>query len=255
MPAPRRTAVALALLAVACCLPSAPAGAQQPDLRTQLANLPIAMVSGKVVGYEGDKIFMKTATEAPYIIQVVGQPAENPISQVQVIGTAPREFLAAGMFLRFSAPEMDKKGTAKGDLTELAIFEPSEAAQPGVSSDDPELKEGPFFIAGQIKSITKTGKATINTGRLAVKATIPEDAVIELLVSNYQLAREGDEITVSGRLVQQAQVGEGETKPALVVGETIDIKLIEPATLPGKKPKPRKPKPTTEGEGDSTPAE
>jgi hypothetical protein len=160
------------------------------------------------------------------------------VSKIGIEGTARPDFLKPGMLVSFTA-DVDKKGAVDEPITELAIISPSETNTPGIFPEDRENKDSTrFFVRGTVRSY-KEGKLNVNAGGKQISGELPDEANIKLESSDLNLARQGDEVTVEGRLVSEYN-GEGNNiKPGVVFGEKIDIKLSEPLTKDSFKKKPR----------------
>jgi hypothetical protein len=220
------------LLSSLAALSTSPALAQKiSDAdKAQVMQLMLVNVSGKVAGVQAGKVFVTTSADEQYIIHVF----EN-MANVGVTGTAQLDYLKPGVFVRFTVPEIDKKGNATGELTDFSIYTPSEDIRPSVLSDDVTGEKGPWLVSGRIQSITKKGKATIDCGTAKIKVQFPESPEIKVEVRDYSLAQEGDEVLVTGFLAKPPKDMQGEAQVAEVVGETVEINLAEPLTGAKKK--------------------
>lgn len=243
----RAAGSAAALSLFLSMLVASPLAAQQrgpslEEVRARLAEMPAAALTGNVVAVQRGGIRLKTASGETHDVQVIEQ-----LTVVYVTGTATRDFLKAGLFVRFTAEKIDRKGTASGAITEVALFTPTETVQPGVATDS-EDNMGPWYVAGQIKSITKRGRAVVVAGEDTVKVDIPEDATIVLETADYSIVQEGDAISVVGRTVKLPM---GDEDIGQNVAEQVEVTLAKPATG-GKKP--RKPRQTAEKPAEEKPA-
>jgi hypothetical protein len=234
--------------ALTVSLAGSAAAQTQPDIRTQMALWTQQSLTGTVVAVAQGELLAKGADGTNYHIVLV-----DTVSEVQVSGTAKVDYLKSGMFLRFSVPDMDKRGNAKGDLSDLALFEPSEATPPQLLA---EGEDGPYFVAGRITKVDKRGKTTLMAGDSKVTVMLPLDSEITVLVGDYSLAKEGDEISVVGRLVPNPMAGDGgeggEGEETLVAAETVAIKLAAP--LEAAKKRPRRTPARTEEPAEDKPA-
>ena len=212
----------LAILGIGWLAPGGAGRVAAQDPQAELAKLQMHDVIGKVHAVAPGTIQVLSQANQPYIVQVAPK-----ISKTTVTGTAKADFLRPGVFIRFTA-ELDKRGNAKGDLSDLAVFTPNEILQPGVLNDNPSSETGPFVVSGQITANRK-GKVTIRAGKTMVKAKISDDAAIKLEVEDYSIAKQGDDISVKGRLLQMGSAGPP-VQPTLIVGEEIKITLAEPAS-------------------------
>jgi hypothetical protein len=213
--------------------------AQERKNPAQQQQLPPVQFFGKVVGMKSGYLMVQT-TEGDYYVQLV------PQTKALVVGEADRSFLTTGMYIRFNC-KLDKKGNAE-DLSQLELFTPSDVARTGVL---PEGGQDHFLVAGQIKSITTTGKLTVAVPvePKSIKAQLPDDVKIKLAFNDpraCQHAKSGDEVTVSGRRQKQA----AEKQPGAVIAEDIEIKLSE--MLSGKKKGTPATKKPDEGKPDAT---
>ncbi|HVW36128.1 MAG TPA: hypothetical protein VHB99_02445 [Pirellulales bacterium] len=160
-----------------------------------------------------------------------------------VTGTAEPGFLSPGLLVRFTAT-MTSKGQVEGKIAELAVVEQSDTNQigaqadlePGKSLKEAE-KEGPvtWVVVAPIRSF-KNNQLMVAPGK-AIRAEVAEDCKITVDVTNngVALAQEGDEITVVGKLLQEAQTMGDMSIPGQVLAEKVTITLVKPLTAPGKK--------------------
>lgn len=204
----------------------------------ELAKFVPATVKAKVIEVEPGKVVMESATGDKYEVQIYDNYAET-----EVTGTAKFEFLRTGVPIRFTIAELDKKGNATGNLSDLTVFTPSDDFPPGVQSDDLEGKGGPWLVQGQIKNITKAGKATVAAGKTQVKVQFEESAEIKIACRDYMMAQEGDDIEVNGHVIEPPLTNDGKTTSGKMVAKVVEIKLAQPAGVPPKKTakKPTKP--------------
>lgn len=221
-----------------------PAAAQNllpKGAEAELAKFVPATVKAKVSEVEPGKIIMESSTGDKYEVQVYDNYAE-----VEVTGTAKFEYLRTGVQVRFTIAEVDKKGNASGAMTDLTIYTHSDDFPPGVQSDDLEGKGGPWLVQGQIKTITKTGKATIAAGKTQVKVQFEESAEIKIACRDYAMAGDGDDIEVNGHIIEPPLTNGGKTTSGQMVAKVVEIKLAQPAGVPPKK---TAKKPTKPGKG------
>jgi hypothetical protein len=190
-------------------------------------------VVGTFEGAQGLLMQVKNATGHPYIIAL--QPN---MSKVGVVGTAKPDFLKPGMLVSFTA-DVDKKGAVADPINELAIIAPSETNTPGMFPEDRENPDaGRFFIRGTVRTV-KEGKLTVSAGGKQVSGELPDDANIKVESSDLNLAQQGDEISVEGRLVSEYKSEGNNIVPGKVFGEKVDIKLSEPLSKESFKKKPK----------------
>ncbi|HUY91363.1 MAG TPA: hypothetical protein VMV10_21675 [Pirellulales bacterium] len=159
-----------------------------------------------------------------------------------VTGTAEPGFLAPGLLVRFTAV-ITGKGQVEEKIKELAVVERTPDTneigaqpdlQPGQTLKEAE-KEGPvsWLVVGQIRSF-KNNQLMVVANK-AIRAEVAEDCKITVDVNTYTIAREGDEIKVTGKLLREFQkVAEGAV-PGQVLAEKVEITLVKPLTAPGKK--------------------
>lgn len=184
----------------------------------------------------------------------------NQKTKVTVTGTAEPGFLAPGLIVRFSAV-ITGKGLVEEAIKELAVIEVSELNKPGMQADlapGEDLKEaekkGPvtYVVIGTIRSI-KNKQLQILAGK-TIRAEVADDCKITIDVSNPGIAREGDEISVTGKLLQEPQKMGDSSLPGQVLGEKVEIALSKPLTAPGKK-KGAKPKTPRKKKGAASEAQ
>ena len=231
----------VALLCLAWLCSTVPAWAQIPfpkGAETELAKYPPRDISATVVSVEPGKLLMKNSSGEQYAVEVY-----DKFSNIEVTGKAKFEFLRAGVFVRFTVAELDKKGNASGDISGLTVCSADDLPS-SVESDDLEGTKGPWLVTGQIKQIAKTGKASVAAGTMTVKLQFPVDIDIEIACREYSLAQEGDTATVNGHEVLAPDA----KTPGRFVAVKLDIQLVEPIGAPPKKAKkPGKPAKTPKG--------
>ncbi len=176
---------------------------------------------------------------------------ERNKTKVTVTGTAEPGFLGPGLIVRFSAA-MTNKGLVEEKIKELQVVETSELVKVGAQPDlapGEDLKEaekkGPvtWIVIGPIRSF-KNNQLQVNAGGKAIKAELADDCKITVDVGNFLIAREGDEISVEGKLYQKGQRVGDVTTPSQVLADKVEITLTKPLTAPSKKKgaKPKTPK-------------
>ncbi len=156
------------------------------------------------------KIIIKGAGDEGWIINI------NKQTEIHVLGTAEREFLRPGMFIKFQAA-IDQKGRVQQPVDKLMIFTPSEAIIPGIfpaqgaaafgdvggpaagggGGQQPAISN--YDVAGQIRNIDKRSQMTVFCGPTGtVTAELGQSPEIEVDVADLRLAKQGDKVTVSG---------------------------------------------------------
>ena len=162
-------------------------------------------------------------------------------TKVTVTGTAEPAFLGPGLLVRFTAV-ISPKGLVEDKLTELAVVERSDTNEIGAQPDlqpgqdlKKAEKEGPvsWLVVGQIRSF-KNNQLMVVANK-SIRAEVAEDCKITVDVTTPTIAREGDEITVTGKLLQEYQKMGDVTVPGQVLAEKVEITLVKPLTAPGKK--------------------
>jgi len=187
--------------------------------KKQQQALPPVEVKGKIVGVQRGLITMMDNHDQETLVKV--DPRDT---RVFVFGTALPSVLQNGMFVRFAGQLT--RGTAKEPVEKLQIFEPSEGIGIGVFRDDPTDPNSETVIAGELRSFKK-GKLTIAAGRQKVQARLAESAEITFEVSDYSIARPGDDVKVLGKLFA----------PGKVIASQVDITVIAPLGESKKKPR------------------
>jgi hypothetical protein len=233
-----RFAVALVTCGLLFAATALPASAQNLPMlpeaqKAEMMKLMLVNVSGKVAGVQGPQIALKTAANEEYIVHLFSN-----VSTLAVTGTAKRDALKPGVFVRFTVAEIDKKGNASGDITDLSIFTPSPDIIQAVLSDDVTGEKGPYLVTGRVTSMPKKGRGTILAGDKKVKVEFPEDLEIKVEVRDHTIAQVGDDILVTGFLAKPPLNMQNQAQTAEVVGETVEIKLLEPVTGAKKKKTP-----------------
>lgn len=211
--------------------------------------------SGTIEGVIRGKIKLKSTTGQTWIVNV-GKGTE-----VVVKGEAAPEVLTPRTWIR-ATMAIDRKGRTKEPISALTVISQKEdtvvgvfpvqqpggfdAPQPQPQAADP-LATTDYDVVGMLSAMKK-GKYVLKTqagGQVVdIEFELTEDAAIELNVEDYSLAKMGDEITVAGTILQQAQ---GEVKPGEVTGigdaATVTIQLKEKIAPAQKGKRTRKPAP------------
>lgn len=213
----RNSQIAVVLIAVA--LSTAAARAQGRNQSND--GPPPVELNGKVVGVQRGIIQAVDEDNQEGLIKV------DKDTRVYVTGEALPSVLRNGMFVRFTAAF--DGATAKEPVKELEIFEPSDQVDVGVFPEDPTDPNTDVLVAGRLTAF-KNGKLLVVAGRQRAQAELAEDAEITIKVSDYSLARPGDELRVKGQLFA----------PGKIIATQVDIMLAEPIGEPEKKPRGKK---------------
>jgi hypothetical protein len=139
----------------------------------------------------------------PWLIQF------DPKVKVNVSGSATVDVLTPGMFVKFRA-EVDKKGKAPDEITNLEIFTPGEknpiGATPaggGNAFETSAPKKGPaatptsYDIAGKVTSLKK-GAIIVACPGMTVHGQLSSDPTITINAADLRFASPGDKIVVKG---------------------------------------------------------
>lgn len=151
-------------------------------------------------------------------------------TEVQVTGTAVKEFLRPGMFVRFSAA-LNAKGRSSEEIDLLTIFTPNEQRKLGIfregfAEEEEQDNTTRYLVAGQLASFKK-GRLSVAIGRRKVQVTVAADATIKVDVNDLSLVRPGDKIEVKGHFF----------KKGAVLGKTVTIELRQPLGVAQEKKK------------------
>jgi hypothetical protein len=195
--------------------------------------LPPGRISGEVKGTRSGALLVSDGNQA-YWVQVA--PGAQ---KVDVVGEGDLSLLQAGMFVRFDI-KMDKQGNGKEDVTKIELFTPDpQVARTGIESKGDDS----YTVAGQLKSITKVGKMTVQapgdkpTDRVTIKAQVAKDATLDVGVRGgpwLKLAKAGDSATVAGRVAKPSQPN----SPGAMIADEIQVKLVKPLAVEFGKEKP-----------------
>lgn len=207
------------------------------------------LAQGKGQGKMGEKIsasgtIKAIAPGALHVMSTEGdqwQVAIDPKAEVVVTGSATPSFLRAGMLVKFSG-KFNKRAESVEPLPSLTVFTPrqptrrqgeepsadvSDLAKGLFKFDEPaaeeEKKKAPesFDVSsgGAIVS-ARGGKVAVRSPQGTFKITLADDAMVDLDVSDYRLARPGDKVEIEGWTYQ------GDVTK--VVANRIAIRLAEP---------------------------
>jgi hypothetical protein len=216
-------------------------------------------ISGTLIAANQNGIQISTSANQKILVGV------RPDTQVSVTGTAEQDYLKSKSKLTVEfVGEVDKgeKGgyVVKDKIDKLLIVSPTADRPLGLSPADaatpdkkdekgPKTKEkanplggdplagkpakgrssvpqipGTFTVRGTVK-MGKNGLMTVATGRWTIKATLADDATIDVDLADISVARPDDQVTASGRQV----------RPDAMMAESITIEMANPLT--GKKHK------------------
>ncbi len=236
------------------------------------AKAPLVEASGTIDAVAPGLIRIKTPIGQLWVLQVSRE------TKVRVTGTAKKDVLRPGSFIRFTADVDKPQSRAQDQVGKLTLFTPSRERPPGAFPDQkgldlaagdnafgadlpgkkPRAKRKAargketrppierFEIFGQIRGISKEGKLTVYVPlnryfKPPLEIELSEEPEIELDltgISAFRLAKKGDEVEARGRQVSPATP----LSPAAAQLTELTIKLAEPWTVvQPKKPVPRRP--------------
>ena len=199
--------------------------------KQQVINLPTFKTTGEYVGMQGG--YMKCILDGtPVIVQFVNQK-----SKVKVTGTATPDFMAQGMYVRFTGT-FDRHGKGTDPIKEFTLFTPDAdnqigAVEAGGSSSSlfsepaptatkekkaPPAQTATYTISGNIVSVHKNQMIVSAGSRTKYRFEVAPDATVKVDVSYPSWASQGDKVTISG-----AKLGNGR-----VVGVDVAIELSKP---------------------------
>lgn len=161
---------------------------------------------GTITAMRAGILQVKTADGGQWLIKVPDNPRN-----VTVSGSAAPNWLAPGMFVKFTAT-FDTKGIGQQPLRQLQVFTPGEKDQLGafpaaggnvgnLFSDEPANKSKPkeitasFNVAGQVRGY-RDGVMFVQAGRALLKVGVAEKCSIAVVANGYQLMRIGDSVTI-----------------------------------------------------------
>jgi hypothetical protein len=198
----------------------------------QVINLPTFKTTGEYVGMQGS--YMKCILDGtPVLVQFVNQK-----SKVKVTGTATSDFLAPGMYVRFTGT-FDRHGKGTDPIKDFVIFTPDADNQIGAIEagggssslfSDPtpttttKEKKGPqpqtstYTVSGRITTLHRDQMMVAAGGKMKYRFQVAPDATVKLDSSDPSWASQGDKVTISG-----AKLGNNR-----VVGVDVSIELSKP---------------------------
>jgi hypothetical protein len=155
--------------------------------------------------------------------------------------TAEPEWLRRGMWVRVTT-KFNSQGVPQETVKNVVVFAPVKGEKLGIYSEDKVTITNPFTksladvpegerlkaytIAGRVKGF-KGNELTIAAGRLTVTVPLDERSVIRVEVADPTLIRKGDEVTIRGWQVPNAENA--------VVATTIAVTAKEPLASQTKK--------------------
>jgi len=134
----------------------------------------------------------------------------------QLTGTAGPDFLRPGMVVKFQAafdPNGNDKDKAIAPLTDLEIITPHAGetigavpAGAGAKQNAPQPAAArSFVVIGSIKSY-KQKELTVSTGSRVFKAELDSAPQIKVRMSDFQFARAGDQVQLTGYAVRSGYI-------------------------------------------------
>lgn len=219
-------------------------------------------LEGEVVSIEPGKITWTDKSNVPHIAFVTKE------TKVQVTGEIEASAIAPGAFVRFTIPVTPKRlQPIKGaKVEELTLFSPGDGYQLGLLPDnvvDPQAKSVPCLVAGQVKQLKK-GLLTMVINGKQFKVTLADAAKVKVDVSDYSIARKGDNIVLTGTGANQREIeckGVEINLAGTVAGDSVnkpaaDAKKPKRGTKPtaAKKPAAKASRPDAEA-ADAAPAD
>lgn len=216
-----RTMIICAVSAVVILSCAVPASAQRRRQQPIVIELKTYRIEGSIVALGPGWIRCADEKGKLYAIKLDREQTQRLV----VSGAAEPEFLRPGIFVRFTA-SLDRRGRPSEPVAEMTIFDPRDGFAVGIFADDPKSSDGPYVVAGQILDM-KRGKLTLSAGNRKVQFELAKSPQIQVEVSDYTLARQGDWIRVTG--IGQAQ------RPQELIGKIVEIELSQPLAGPQKK--------------------
>lgn len=208
-------------IAIACAIFST-ASVQGQDLPPYSGK---GTLDGTTRGY----IKMTDSSGTPYLVKILDT------AKITVVGTAEPGFLKPGLIVRMTA-ELNSKGIAQSELTEISIIELSDLINFTLQADlapgeDINDQKGPvnYLVIGRVKSF-KNGQLQVVAPGKVIKAKLAEDAKINVDVTDYSWAQEGDVVSVDGKLYM----------PGQVIADKVQIEMAKPLAPKGKRRPPSK---------------
>jgi len=215
--------------------------------RTALAadgNFIFNHLEGEVVAIEPGKITWTDKSNVPHIAFVTKE------TKVQVTGEIEASAIAPGAYVRFTIPVTKRLAPVKGaKVEELTLFSPGDGYQLGLLPDnvvDPQAKSIPCLVAGQVKQLKK-GLLTLVINGKQFKVTLADEAKVKVDVSDYSIARRGDNIVLTGTGANQREIeckGVEINLASAVAGDAVN-KPAADAKKPKRGAKPTAAKPAT----------
>jgi len=161
-------------------------------------------LEGEVVAIEPGKITWTDKSNVPHIAFVTKE------TKVQVTGEIEASAIAPGAYVRFTIPVTPKRlQPIKGaKVEELTLFSPGDGYQLGLLPDnvvDPQAKSVSCLVAGQVKQLKK-GLLTLVINGKQFKVTLADEAKVKVDISDYSIARQGDNIVLTGTGANQREI-------------------------------------------------
>jgi hypothetical protein len=234
------------LLIVLCVSLTAVVAAQQREREP-------ARGVGKLTGLAPGVIQMETSKGEKWLVAIEGRTPD-----ISFQASATPAFVQAGMLVQFRA-QLDKKGEAQDQITQVKVISQRMGIQVGVQADggftgddlfasnDEEggkkkkkvrADASPYLVTGAVRSI-KDGKMYVAAGA-TVKAELSDNCKVDVDISDIRLAREGDSV----------EINEGwryPNQPNQVYARRLTITAEKPLGVDEKKRRP-----TTKGDDKKT---
>ena len=221
---------------------------------------------GKLTGLAPGVIQMETSKGERWFVAV---EARSPDISFQASATPA--FVQAGMLVQFRA-QLDKKGEAQEEITQLKVTSQRMGIQVGVqpdggftggdlfaSNDEDGGKKkkkaradvSPYLVTGAVRSI-KDGKMYVAAGP-TVKAALADNCKVDVDISDIRLAREGDSVEINDGWRYPNQPNQVYARRLTITAEKplgVDEKKRRPTTKSDDKKSDEKKKEKSAAEGD-----
>tara|TARA_B100000809_G_scaffold20539_1_gene18130 strand:+ start:183 stop:842 length:660 start_codon:yes stop_codon:yes gene_type:complete len=146
---------------------------------------------GEIKSMQPPIIEMSNKSGKKWLFKVEAQPQD-----IVYRGSADPRHLKPKMLVQFSA-RFDNKGSALEPVNDILVF----SMRPGYTLGLIKEASGTFRVAGHVTKYEE-GNLSVKTPRKTVEVQLAEGTMLTLDLTDYTLARPGDEIEVKGYFYQ-----------------------------------------------------
>ena len=156
---------------------------------------------------------------------------------IRVTGTADREILCPGLFVRLTG-ELDDKGVIQGEINALELVSAASNMQGGMFEPGADgtgkpvakLKAGTFEIRGKLTKI-KDGQLTINAKK-KISGKLAKDATLTVNSTDLSLIGPDSPATIKGAYLKSEMPDADSGRLGKFVATEVSVEMTRPLKLP-----------------------